>query len=323
VRFNRPLQGMLFALCLALIAFDKEADPFAEDPNLLVQFRSGFTDAAAPLLDIAAQPIRALKGIGPYFRRQGDLVAENARLREEVRDTQYWIDLANQRLDRMQEYEKALSIENESTPDRIAAWTVADPQGPFVRSRLIGVGRALGVRNGFPVINIYGLVGRIVEAGDRSSRVLLLTDLNSRIPVMADRTNARAIMIGDNSANPRLDFVARDAVLESGDRIVTSGDDGVLPRGLPIGEAQPTRDGGWRVQLYSDLAPVDLVWVWPYERTPEPSASGESVAEVAEPAADAAAPEAEPPVAQQPAAAAPEEAPADTPDQDQGVEEQG
>jgi rod shape-determining protein MreC len=290
---------MLFALCLALIAFDKESDPFAEDPNLLVQFRSGFTDAAAPLLDLAAQPIRAIKGIGPYFRRQGELVRENEELRQRIEETQYWVDLAEQRLDRIEIYEEALSLEVEATRERIGAWTVADPQGPFVRSRLIGAGRSVGVRNGFPVINIYGLVGRVVEAGERSSRVLLLTDLNSRIPVMADRTNARAIMVGDNSGNPRLDFVARDAVLEAGDRIVTSGDDGVLPRGLPIGEAQPTREGGWRVQLYSDLAPVDFVWVWPYERTREPEVAEDLLAEApADTAADI-------PATQDPSEAAP------------------
>ena len=271
VRFSRSLQALLFIVAAALIAFDRPADR----SDGLSGFRSGFTDIAAPVLDIAAQPIRAIKNIGPYFRLQSDLAAENEQLRQELVEARYWSDLARRLGDRLEVYEEAFELETEAGGERIGAWTVADPQGAFVRSRLIAAGRAQGVREGHPVINVYGLVGRVVEAGDRSSRVLLLTDLNSRIPVMADRTNARAVMTGDNSSYPRLDYLVRDAELTPGERIVTSGDDGVLPRGVPVGEAVPTRDGGWRVRLYSDQAPVDFVWVWPFEPVAAPARDAE------------------------------------------------
>ena len=111
-----------------------------------------------------------------------------------------------------------------------------------------------------------------METGQRSSRVLLLTDLNSRVPVLADRSNARAVMVGNNTNFPRLDYVGRDADLQEGDRIVTSGDDGVLPRGLPIGVAALDRDGRWRIRLFSDQAAVDFVWVFPHDRIAPPEA---------------------------------------------------
>lgn len=291
VRFSRPLFIALLVLSGALIAFDRPASR----SQAFAGFRAGFTDIAAPLLELGAQPLRAVKNIGPYFRRQGELAEENAELRQQLVEARYWEDLAYRQRDRIEIYEEALNLETAAVEDRIGAWTVADPRGPFVRARLIGRGSEAGVRDGYPVINLYGLVGRVYETGRRSARVLLLTDLNSRVPVMADRSNARAILIGDNSPYPRLEYVGRAPDLEEGDRIVSSGDGGVLPRGLPVGEAIRTREGEWRVRLYSDQAPVDFVWVWPYQRVvppdrepdlpdPLPDASGEA-AQVEVPAA--------------------------------------
>lgn len=266
VRFSRTIFIALIVISGALIAFDQpssRSDAFA-------RFRAGFTDIAAPLLELAAQPIRAVKGIGPYFRNQGELARENAELRQQLIEARYWEDLAYRQRDRIEVYESALNVQTPATEDRIGAWTVADPQGPFVQARLIGRGAESGVADGYPVINLYGLVGRVYETGQRSARVLLLTDLNSRVPIMIDRSNARAILVGDNSDYPRLDYLGRQPDIEPGDRIVSSGDDGILPRGLPVGIAVPTREGGWRVELYSDQAPIDFVWVWPYQPAQAP-----------------------------------------------------
>jgi len=278
VRFSRTLFIALLVVSGALIAFDRPASrsaPFAS-------FRAGFTDVSAPLLDLVAQPLRAIKNIGPYWRRQGELARENARLRQQLIEARYWEDLAYRQRDRIEVYEDALDVESAAIEDRIGAWTVADPRGPFVRARLIGRGSEAGIRDGYPVINLYGLVGRVYETGRRSARVLLLTDLNSRVPVMADRSNARAILVGDNSEFPRLDYVGRAPDIQPGDRIVSSGDDGILPRGLPVGEAVATREGGWRVRLYSDQAPVDFVWVWPFRRVTPPDQEVDPVRPVTE-----------------------------------------
>ncbi|MFS2318320.1 rod shape-determining protein MreC [Maricaulis sp. D1M11] len=268
IKFSPTIFVVLVFLSVILVAFDRPAN---RSP-LFSSIRAGFTDLAAPVLEIAAQPIRFVKGIAPYFRRQGQLAEENARMQQDLMEARGWVELAGRLQDRIEVYEQALNVEGEATGERIGAWTVADPDGPFVHARLIGRGQAAGVRDGFPVINVYGLVGRVTETGQRSARVLLLTDLNSRVPVMADRSNARAILIGDNSDFPRLDYVGRNPDIQPGDRIVTSGDDGILPRGLPVGEAIATRDGQWRIRLYSDQAPIDFVWVWPYERVVAPEA---------------------------------------------------
>jgi len=266
--FSPTLFIVLLVISTVLTIFDRPADR----SDAFGSFRAGFTDIVAPILELAAQPIRGVKGIGPYFRNQGDLARENAEMREELIAARGWVELAERQRDQIEIYEAALNVETPEQRPLIRAWTVADSSGPFVHARLIGSGRNVGIANGYPVVNDYGLVGRIFETGRRSARILLLTDINSRIPVMADRSNARAIMVGDNSDYPRLDYVGRIPDIVEGDRIVTSGDDGVLPRGLPIGEAVPTRDGGWRIQLFSSQAPVDFVYVWPFDRIVGPEA---------------------------------------------------
>ncbi|MEE2526268.1 rod shape-determining protein MreC [Hyphobacterium sp. HN65] len=273
VRFSRTFTVALFLLSIILIAFDRPQSR----PPLLSGIRTTITDLSAPLLDLAAAPVRAVGNIEPYWRNQGRLAEENAELRRRLDETRYWRDLALQLRDQREVYEQALNVESQAMEERIGAWTLGDSDGPFVQSRLIGAGARSGVEDGDPVLNVYGMIGRVVETGQVSSRVLMLTDLNSRIPVMADRSNARAVLVGDNTAYPRLEFLTRDADLQDGDRIVTSGDDGRMPRGLPVGLAQRDRQGRWRVRLFSDQAPIDFVWVFPFTPIPPPVTETEAV----------------------------------------------
>ena len=107
----------------------------------------------------------------------------------------------------------------------------------------------------------HGLVGRITGVGQGVSRVLLLTDAAARTPVMIDRTNARAILTGDGGPNPKLDYLRGQDPVRGGDRVLTSGDGGIFPRGLPVGVAVKGLDGRWRVVLASDKSAVDYVRV--------------------------------------------------------------
>jgi rod shape-determining protein MreC len=141
----------------------------------------------------------------------------------------------------------------------VAARIVTDSRGPFADTRLANTGAEQGVKVGNPVMSENGLVGRIIGVTNGASRVLLLTDIASRTPVMIDRTNARAILTGDGGPNPRLDYLRGHDPIREGDRLLTSGDGGVVPRGLPVGTAVKGLDGRWRVVLASDKAPIDFV----------------------------------------------------------------
>jgi len=119
------------------------------------------------------------------------------------------------------------------------------------------------------VMTEEGLYGHIIAVGKRSSRVLLLEDINSRIAVMSLRSEARAIMVGSNTSAPKLSFVARDADWKDGDLIISSGDEGILPRGLPVGVTQQ-RGGGFEILLNTVGKTVDWVWVYPYVAIEKP-----------------------------------------------------
>ena len=260
----------IFIICLvaagAILYADRPDARFGPFSDL----RAGFNDAMLPLFEAVDEPLRGFGAMGPWWRRHFELAEENRQLRLQLAELRAWRDVARSLQERNARYREALNLQGPGAGERIAAWTVADQSTDFVRSRLIDAGGAEGVRTGFPVVNLYGLVGRTVDVGRRSSRVLLLTDFNSRIAVMADRSNARALLVGDNSDFPRLEYLGPRPDLEPGDRIVTSGDDNVMLRGLPVGEAVQDRDGRWRVALYHRAAPIDLVWVYPFQPVPAP-----------------------------------------------------
>ena len=158
-------------------------------------------------------------------------------------------------------YEAMLGIRVEPPVPTATARSISESRGPFARSRLIDVGTGQGVRIGNPVINEHGLVGRVVGTSPRVSRVLLVTDVSSRIPVLIDRTDARAMLSGDGSGNPRLEYARGTDSVEVGDRVLTSGDGGGIPRGVPIGIVARGIDGSWRVKLFSDRGAIDFVKV--------------------------------------------------------------
>jgi rod shape-determining protein MreC len=104
-----------------------------------------------------------------------------------------------------------------------------------------------------------GLLGRVIEVGDWSSRVLLITDLNSRIPVTIAGSGDRAILAGDNSAEPKLLYLPVDAMLNPGARVVTSGHGGVFPPNLPIGTVIEPARGQHSIVPDADLGRISYV----------------------------------------------------------------
>jgi rod shape-determining protein MreC len=162
-------------------------------------------------------------------------------------------------------YRSLLGLKTDPPIPMVAARVVLDSRGPFADTRIANAGREVGVRPGNPVMSEYGLVGRVIGVTANASRVLMLTDVASRTPVMIDRTNARAILTGDGGPNPRLDYLRGQDPVREGDRILTSGDGGILPRGLPVGFAVKGLDGKWRVVLASDKGPIDFVRILLFE----------------------------------------------------------
>ncbi len=221
--------------------------------------RSLSDQVLAPVGEVLSTPVR-WAGVGADNVRGYFFAAhENRRLKAELKEMRQWRDVAIALRDTNERYRTILGLKTDPPIPMVAARIVTDSRGPFANSRLANVGREKGVKAGNPVMSENGLVGRIIGVTDGVSRVLLLTDIAARTPVMIDRTNARAILTGDGGPNPRLDYMRGKDAVRQGDRVLTSGDGGVLPRGLPVGVAVKGLDGRWRVVLASDAAPVDYV----------------------------------------------------------------
>ena len=164
-----------------------------------------------------------------------DIRAENARLRDE-----------NERLRRWQSIALALDAENQRlkanlhwipdpAPSYVTARVVADAGGVYAKAVLLSVGPNHGVRKGEIALDERGLVGRVTEVGARTARVLLITDLNSRIPVILENSRAHAILVGTNGARPRLTYWPEGAMPQEGERVVTSAEASAFPANLPVG----------------------------------------------------------------------------------------
>lgn len=226
----------------------------------------GSVDAVTgPVGGVLAAPVRWFGSASDYVRGYFNAVEENRRLRAQIEELQPWRDQAIALKNINARYEAMLGIRVEPPVPTARARSISESRGPFGNARLIDTGSASGVRVGNPVINEHGLVGRVVGVTPNVSRVLLLTDAASRTPVLVDRTDARAILTGDGSGHPRLEFVRGGDAIQPGDRILTSGDGGGLPRGVPIGVAARGVDGSWRVKLFSDRGAIDYVVVLQFE----------------------------------------------------------
>ncbi|MFT4254128.1 MAG: rod shape-determining protein MreC [Caulobacter sp.] len=214
---------------------------------------------AKPVSGVIAAPGR-WTGVGvDAVRNYFFAGSENARLKAELKEMRAYRDKYLAVVDENDRYKSLLGLKTDPPIPMVAARVVADSRGPFANTRLADAGREKGVVVGNPVMNERGLVGRVVGVAPGASRVLLLTDIASRTPVMIDRTNARAILTGDGGPNPKLEYLRGADPIQPGDRVVTSGDGGVVPRGLPVGAAVKGLDGRWRVVLFADSTSIDYI----------------------------------------------------------------
>jgi rod shape-determining protein MreC len=240
-----------------LVADRREAVAMAGFADL----RNSVSRSLAPVNEVLEAPVRlfgsGIDNIGGYF----SAVSENRRLRAQILDLERWRDEAVALRNVNTRYEALLRMKTEPPAPSVTARSILDTRGPFANARVIDAGASVGVQLGDPVLSEHGLIGRVIGVSRGVSRVLMLTDVESRTPVLVDRTNARAILTGDGGANPRLEYIRGQDPLKPGDVLLTSGDGGVYPRGLPVGVAAKDMRGAWRVRLYSDLTPIDYVRV--------------------------------------------------------------
>ncbi len=227
------------------------------------EVRRFLADLSAPLSAAASWP-------AARFRDGAEAVASfwnaAARVRElEARIEEIDALRAEQaRLTRLvRRYESLLGMTLDPNVPRIGARVIGETDGPFVRTLLVDVGQSDGVQEGQAVTDARGLLGRVVTAGSRASRVLLVTDFNSRVPIELAETGARGILAGDNTDRPEVRYLTPKDGARPGHHVLTSGAGGLFPPGLPVGRLVEEA-GVVRVLLDAEPALVSHVQVMRY-----------------------------------------------------------
>ena len=186
-------------------------------------------DIFAPVMDTLSQPAAVVSDAVKSVREMTALRDENERLRRENARLLAWQEASRRLMAQNEALMELLDFKPDPKVKYISARVIGDSGGAFVRSMLVNAGRRDGVRKGQAVVTGNGLAGRAAAVGLRSARILLITDINSRVPVVVEASRHRAILTGDNTGLPRLAFLPGNAAVRSGDMVVTSGHGGVFP----------------------------------------------------------------------------------------------
>ncbi len=221
-------------------------------PHMWQGSRISVTDIFAPIITTISQPFHYVADIVGGMTGITQLKAENERLKSENTRLKEWYQTALLLEAENRSLKDVLNVLPDPSQSYITTRVIADSGTSFVRSLLVAAGTQDGVNKGQAVMGGQGMIGRIIEPGSRASRVLLLTDINSRVPVVVEGANQRAILAGNNEDLLTLEHMPSDSLIEEGARIVTSGHGGMFPAGLPIGRVVKNEDGTFYVRPFTD-----------------------------------------------------------------------
>ncbi|MFD0980937.1 rod shape-determining protein MreC [Tropicimonas aquimaris] len=259
VDYVRPVRRIvvigLIAICLGIFLLWRIDSPRVE------RFRANLIDRVVPSFEWASVPMARFAGMIEDFQSYQRIYQQNQDLRRELQQMKAWKEAAVQL---EQQNAKLLALNNVRLDPKltsVSGLVIADSGSPFRQSVLLNVGARDGVRDGWATMDGLGLVGRISGVGNTTSRVILLTDAASRLPVTIQPSGQRAILAGDNTAAPTLDFLEDLDAIEPGDRVVSSGDGGVFPSGLLVGQLALGPDGRYRVWLAADYQQLEFLRV--------------------------------------------------------------
>ncbi|MEY4871726.1 MAG: hypothetical protein RLZZ563_1056 [Pseudomonadota bacterium] len=257
--FSRPLRrlfvGLLVLVLLSVFLLWRIDSPRVE------RFRAALVDAVVPSFDWALLPITKAAAMVDEFQSYASLYEQNQELRRELQQMKAWKEAALQLEQKNARLLDLNQVRLDPKLTHVTGVVLADSGSPFRQSVLLNVGARDGIRDGWATMDGIGLVGRVSGVGERTARVILLTDSNSRVPVTVQPSGQKALLSGDNSALPPLEFLEDADLVRPGDRVVTSGDGAMLPAGLLVGQVVMGTDRRLRVVLSADYERLEFLRV--------------------------------------------------------------
>ena len=252
---GRLILSALIVLLLGLFLLWRIDSPRVE------RVRMAVIDKVIPNFSWATSPLTGAMNVLRSARSYTRIYQQNQDLRRELQQMTAWKEAA---LQREQENARLLDLNNvrlDPKFTKITGVVLADSGSPFRQTVLLNVGQRDGIIDGWAAMDGIGLVGRIAGVGERTSRVILLGDTSSRVAVKIESNGQTALVVGDNTSRPPIEFLENSETVHPGDRVVTSGDGGVFPSGILVGQVTQTPSGRLRVRLAADMQSLEFLRV--------------------------------------------------------------
>ncbi len=231
------------------------------DNHRVERFRLALLNQIVPNVEIFTSSIKVISRIVLDISSFINVYEQNKNLKSELQDMRKWREAAIQL---EQKNAKLRALNNLKVNPKlywVSGEVIADSGGPYSSSALLNVGIKDGIIDGSAVVDGLGLVGRISGVEDQISRIILLSDTKSYVPVIIEPNNQEAIVRGDNSSAPLVDFIRGVEKIQPGFRIYTSGTGGVFPPGILIGKVVLSSDKKIRVKLSANINKLDYLRV--------------------------------------------------------------
>lgn len=229
------------------------------DTVMLTSLRIWIADKVGPILHVVSAPVETARETASDVQSYFSLKQQVEALTRENQALRDWEQQARTLKAENESLRALLNVAPSPRVSFISAPVIADASSGFVRGVIALAGRQQGVVKGQAAMVGNGMVGRVQDVGERVSRIMLLTDINSRLPVLIERTRDQAVLAGNNSDQPDINYLPRDADIKVGDHVVTSGIGGAFPPGLPVGEVAEIADGKVYVQPFADLGRLEFI----------------------------------------------------------------
>ncbi len=264
----RLVISSLIAMAAVMVISPPQSRQLAES------VRGWVVDATGQMLLWMTRPMERLEDVQISIAQWQNLKEEHAALTQEVKRLK---KVEQQALVLVQEntrLKEILRVLPAAQVHQVTARLLGESRGGIWQHALLNAGRKQGVVTGQAVMNPDGLVGRIADVSEQSARVVFVTDVNSRIPVQAETSGLRGVLAGRHGQMPQLLYIAEDAALSTGERLMTSGDGGMLPAGLPVGVvAEREESGQIAVRPLVDWQRLDYVTVLQLQAPLQPEAA--------------------------------------------------
>ena len=245
------LLALVFLSCILIFSDKIKLTP-------LNYMRSFIKDTIYHSSLIVSYPFKSFNSLFNYVEKHKNLYSnyeflknENEELKNKISKSDF-LELENAQLRGL------IDEQQESASNFLSARVMLEKNSPYINSFIINIGNNKKIKNGMAVLHEKNFIGRIVDVNFFSSRVLLVSDLNSKIPVLIEPAGYHAILSGHGDKKPTLEYLPEKHKIKNGDKVYTSGKEGIFTPGIPIGSVENTKNN-IEVHLFSDLNQITFV----------------------------------------------------------------